>query len=115
MRLRFMFALSVAAAALGAVVIASQQAPTSQPQQGEVRLVYQALHERQRLRKNAPHLVHLLPFMIPILTRGGVVSRKIGRGLGMAMWGYDLTGGWRIGKLHKKLKGDAAPTTPACA
>ena len=26
-------------------------------QQGEVRLVYEALHERQRLRRNAPHLV----------------------------------------------------------
>src|ERR1043166_6296188 len=38
-------------------------------QQGEVRLVYQALHERQRLRRNAPHLVRVLPFMIPILTR----------------------------------------------
>src|SRR5215208_217556 len=46
-------------------------------QQGEVRLVYEALHERQRLRKNAPHLVRILPFMIPILTKGGVVSRKI--------------------------------------
>src|SRR3954469_22156974 len=73
-------------------------------QQGEVRLVYEALHERQRLRKNAPHLVRILPFMIPILTKGGVVSRKIARALGTSMWMYDLTGGWRIGKLHKKLK-----------
>ena len=40
-------------------------------QQGDVRLVYEALHERQRLRRNAPHLVKLLPFMIPILTRDG--------------------------------------------
>ena len=40
-------------------------------QQGEVRLVYEALHERQRLRRNAPHLVKLLPFMIPILTKDG--------------------------------------------
>src|SRR4051812_22596527 len=38
-------------------------------QQGDVRLVYEALHERQRLRRNAPHLVQVLPFMIPILTR----------------------------------------------
>ena len=37
-------------------------------QQGDVRLVYQALRERKRLRRNAPHLVHVLPFMIPILT-----------------------------------------------
>src|SRR5438552_16543354 len=35
-------------------------------QNGDVRLVYEALHERQRLRKNAPHLVRLLPFLIPL-------------------------------------------------
>ena len=45
-------------------------------QQGEVRLVYEALYERQRLRRNAPHLVSLLPFLLPILTKDGVVSRK---------------------------------------
>src|SRR5215471_18221182 len=77
-------------------------------QQGEVRLVYEALHERQRLRRNAPHLVRVLPFMIPILTKDSVVSRKIARALGSAMWMYDLTGGWRIGKLHRRLKADAA-------
>ena len=85
-------------------------------QQGEVRLVYEALHERQRLRKNAPHLVKVLPFMIPVLTKDGVVSRKIARALGSAMWMYDLTGGWRIGKFHRRLKKDAAfahlPTMP---
>jgi glycerol-3-phosphate dehydrogenase len=85
-------------------------------QQGEIRLVYQALRERERLRKNAPHLVKVLPFMIPILTRDGVVSRKIARAMGSAMWMYDLTGGWRIGKLHRRLKKDAAfahlPTMP---
>ncbi|MGZ4807248.1 MAG: glycerol-3-phosphate dehydrogenase/oxidase, partial [Ilumatobacteraceae bacterium] len=85
-------------------------------QQGEVRLVYEALRERQRLRRNAPHLVKVLPFMIPVLTRDGVVSRKIARALGSAMWMYDLTGGWRIGKFHRRLKKDAAfahlPTMP---
>mgnify|MGYP002630881720 FL=1 len=55
-------------------------------QQGEIGLVYEALHERQRLRKNAPHLVQLLPFMIPILTKDGVISRKIARALGSALW-----------------------------
>jgi glycerol-3-phosphate dehydrogenase len=79
-------------------------------QQGEVRLVYEALHERQRLRRNAPHLVQTLPFMIPILKREGVVSKKIARALGSAMWMYDLTGGWRIGKLHRRLKADKAFT-----
>ena len=42
--------------------------------------------------------------MIPILTRDGVISKKIARALGSALWMYDLTGGWRIGKLHKRLK-----------
>lgn len=85
-------------------------------QQGDVRLVYQALRERKRLRRNAPHLVSVLPFMIPILTKDGVVSRKIARALGSAMWMYDLTGGWRIGRIHRRLKADRAfehlPTMP---
>ena len=79
-------------------------------QQGEVGLVYEALHERQRLRRNAPHLVQILPFMIPILTRDGVISKKIARALGSALWMYDLTGGWRIGKLHKRLDAEQANT-----
>ncbi len=93
-------------------------------QQGEVRLVYEALHERQRLRRNAPHLVGVMPFMIPILGKPGagqdtrsVVNRKIARALGSAMWMYDLTGGWRIGRLHRRLRRDRAlahmPTMPA--
>ncbi len=85
-------------------------------QQGDVRLVYQALRERKRLRRNAPHLVHVLPFMIPILTKDGVVSTKIARALGSAMWMYDLTGGWRIGRIHRRLSANAAfkhlPTMP---
>ena len=72
------------------------------------RLVYEALRERQRLRKNAPHLVQVMPFMIPILTKDGVVSRKIARAMGSLMWMYDLTGGWRIGKFHKRLRAPAA-------
>ena len=77
-------------------------------QQGDVGLVYEALHERQRLLRNAPHLVRVLPFMIPVMTRDGVVSRKIARALGSALWMYDLTGGWRVGKLHRRLRADKA-------
>lgn len=73
-------------------------------QQGEVRLVYEALYERQRLRRNAPHLVTVLPFMLPILTRDGLISRKIARALGSALWMYDLTGGLRIGRFHRRLR-----------
>ena len=78
-------------------------------QQGDVRLVYEALHERQRLRRNAPHLVKVLPFLLPVFTdKTGVVPKKLARGLGMIMWGYDLTGGFRIGKLHKRITADEA-------
>src|SRR5690348_15392347 len=73
-------------------------------QQGEIRLVYEALHERQRLRKNAPHLVKVLPFLIPVFSgKDGVVSKKLARAMGSAMWTYDLTGGLRIGKIHKRI------------
>jgi glycerol-3-phosphate dehydrogenase len=34
-------------------------------QQGNVSLVYEALHERGLLRRNAPHLVHDLAFVVP--------------------------------------------------
>src|SRR4051794_16121896 len=72
-------------------------------QQGDVRLVYEALAERQRLRLNAPHLVKVLPFLIPVFSRDGVVSRKLARAMGSAMWMYDLTGGLRIGKLPQRV------------
>jgi len=77
-------------------------------QNGDVRLVYDALHERRRLMRNAPHLVEVLPFLIPIMTKDGVISRKIAKALGSALWMYDVTGGWRIGKLHRRLSADAA-------
>jgi glycerol-3-phosphate dehydrogenase len=86
-------------------------------QNGDVRLVYEALHERQRLLRNAPHLVEPLPFLIPILSRHGVIHPKIARALGSAMWMYDLTGGLRIGRLHKRLGQEEAlqhmPTLPS--
>jgi glycerol-3-phosphate dehydrogenase len=75
-------------------------------QNGDVRLVYEALRERRRLMKNAPHLVAVLPFMIPIMTKDSVVSKKIARALGSAMWMYDLTGGWRIGKFHRRVNAE---------
>ncbi|CAN5749389.1 glycerol-3-phosphate dehydrogenase [soil metagenome] len=85
-------------------------------QQGDVRLVYQALAERQRLRRNAPHLVKVLPFLIPVFAKDGLISKKLARALGSAMWMYDLTGGARIGKLHRRLNVDQAlahmPTLP---
>ena len=86
-------------------------------QQGDVRLVYEALAERQILRRNAPHLVKVLPFLIPIFSKKGVVNRKLARAMGSAMWMYDLTGGLRIGKMHKRVSKKQAlewfPTLPA--
>src|SRR5438105_3647371 len=87
-------------------------------QQGDIKLVYEALAERQRLRKNAPHLVKVLPFLIPILGgKDGIIPKSVARALGWAMWMYDVTGGARIGRLHKRLKKDEAlrymPTLPA--
>jgi glycerol-3-phosphate dehydrogenase len=77
-------------------------------QQREVRLVYEALAERQVLRRNAPHLVRILPFLLPVFTSDGLINRRLARALGTAMWMYDLTGGLRIGKLHRRISKDAA-------
>ena len=77
-------------------------------QQREFRLVYDALHERQRALKNAPHLVRILPFLIPVLSKDGLINPKIARALGTAMWLYDLTGGARIGKLHQRIDKETA-------
>ena len=85
-------------------------------QQGELTLVYEALRERHRLLRNAPHLVRVLPFLIPMFGKGGVIPAKISRVLGGAMWAYDLAGGWRIGRRHRRLDHDQAlgymPTLP---
>jgi glycerol-3-phosphate dehydrogenase len=86
-------------------------------QQREVGLVYEALAERQVLRKTAPHLVRVLPFLLPVFTRDGLLPRRIARLLGATMWMYDLTGGLRIGKLHQRVSKEEAlnymPTLPA--
>ena len=77
--------------------------------QGDYRLVAQALAERQRLLKNASHLVRPLPFLYP--TYG---SRSRMRAISSALWLYDLVGGFRIGSLHRRLSAaDALAHTPA--
>jgi glycerol-3-phosphate dehydrogenase len=64
------------------------------------------LLERERLRRNAPHLVTLLPFLIPIMSKDGLINPKIAKALGSALTMYDAVGGWRCGRLHKKLDAD---------
>jgi glycerol-3-phosphate dehydrogenase len=77
-------------------------------QQREVRLVYEALAERQVLRRIAPHLVRVQPFLLPVFSSDGLINRRLARTLGAAMWMYDITGGLRIGKLHQRISKDAA-------
>jgi glycerol-3-phosphate dehydrogenase len=72
-------------------------------QQKEFRLVYEALAERQRLLDNAPHLVSPLPFLIPLFGKDGTVNKAVAKTYSTALWMYDLTGGLRIGKRHKRL------------
>jgi glycerol-3-phosphate dehydrogenase len=85
-------------------------------QQKEVRLVYEALAERQVLRKTAPHLVRVMPFLLPVFTKDGLLPRPLARALGTLMWMYDATGGARIGKLHERVSKEEAlrymPTLP---
>ena len=69
-------------------------------QTGDVALVRESLRERYRLQCNAPHLVSLLPFMIPLFLKGGVINPKLSRALGMALWSYQLAGAWRLGRRH---------------
>ncbi len=75
-------------------------------QQRELRLVYENLHERQRLLENAPHLVRPLPFLIPLFGRDGAVTKTVARGYRSALWLYDATGGVRIGHRHSRLDRD---------
>ena len=77
-------------------------------QQKEYRLVYENLAERQRLLDNAPHLVSVLPFLIPIFGRSGVLKKSVAKVYATALWMYDFTGGLRIGKRHKRVSLDEA-------
>ncbi len=72
-------------------------------QQREFPLVYEALAERQRLLENAPHLVEPLAFLIPLFGRNGALKQGLAWTYANALWLYDLTGGWRIGRRHKRI------------
>ncbi|MEA2828389.1 MAG: glycerol-3-phosphate dehydrogenase [Actinomycetota bacterium] len=69
--------------------------------QGELGLVAQALAERHRLLRNAPHLVRPLPFVLPL--GGGAAAA---RSVGTALWLYDAAGGARLGQVHRRLSVD---------
>src|SRR5438477_5752774 len=56
---------------------------------GSFRLVYEALHERRLLLRNAPHLVHPLRFVIPFYTDTRIPGWKWRAGLTL----YDFLAG----------------------
>src|SRR5437868_13746412 len=56
---------------------------------GALGLVYEALHERARLLRNAPHLVRPLRFVLPFFRRSRLPAWK-GR---VGLWLYDLLAG----------------------
>src|SRR5262249_51109177 len=64
-------------------------------ERGDIRLVYEALHERRRLLHNPPHLVHPLRFVLPFYAGARVPSWKWRAGLLL----YDLLAG--AGNLHR--------------
>lgn len=76
--------------------------------QGDLRLVHEALAERRLLLRNAPHLVDVIGFLIPLFGRGGAVDRAVVRAYSAALWMYDLAGGWRSGRRHRRVGRDEA-------
>ncbi|HZU71950.1 MAG TPA: glycerol-3-phosphate dehydrogenase/oxidase [Acidimicrobiales bacterium] len=82
-------------------------------QQKEYWLVAESLAERQRLLRNAPHLVSPLPFLIPLFGRAGVVNKTVAKAYSSALWMYDLVGGMRIGRRHRRIdRAEAARLMP---
>jgi glycerol-3-phosphate dehydrogenase len=78
-------------------------------EQFRVTLVHEALTERGRLLRNAPHLVRLEPLLFPLY--GNVLSRPF---YGTGLWMYDLLGAMRDGGRHRYLSPEAAlEHTPA--
>jgi glycerol-3-phosphate dehydrogenase len=77
-------------------------------QQGDVKLVWQALRERRTLLQNAPHLVRPLGFMIPIYAKGGLIPRFLAGLFRLVLLAYDVVGGAAIVGRHRRLTADEA-------
>lgn len=69
----------------------------------EFRLMYEALHERNRLVRQAPSLAEWVPFLIPIYGTGWNME-KYGAGL----WLYDLLAGFPRGATHRRISREEA-------
>ena len=69
-------------------------------EQGALRLVFEASHERRVLLRIAPHLVRPLGFLFPLYRGGRVPSWKLRAG----MWVYDLLSLFRNVRWHRWLR-----------
>lgn len=75
--------------------------------QGNVALVRSALHERGRLRRNAPHLVRPIPFVIPSY------SWWEGPYYGVGLKLYDrLSGRWSFGRSRRLSRAETVEQLP---
>ncbi len=72
--------------------------------QGQIKMVRQSLHERGRLRHNAPHIVHSRKFVIPSFQRGGRLYYYAG------MKAYDLLAG-QLGFESSRLLSSSQTST----
>ncbi|MDA8116912.1 MAG: glycerol-3-phosphate dehydrogenase/oxidase [Actinomycetota bacterium] len=82
--------------------------------QREIRLVYENLAERSILMRAAPSLVSPLEFVIPLPRRNGALDFSYATTYSMALWGYDLTGGFRIHRRHRRIgSADAKSMLPS--
>jgi glycerol-3-phosphate dehydrogenase len=81
-------------------------------QQFDFRLVHEARRERRLLLKLAPHLVHPLPFLLPIYQGDPYSPLKVRLGLSV----YDLLGNLGRADRHRMLKAkDVLRVVPALA
>ncbi len=79
--------------------------------QGQFKLVYEALRERERLRhKTAPHLVHPIQFLFPVYKRRGFNRFTMAMGLTL----YDLFARMPFKEWHSSLNAsEVRETEPA--
>jgi glycerol-3-phosphate dehydrogenase len=71
----------------------------------EFKLMYEALHERNRLTRLAPHLAEWVPFLIPIYGAGWKMEKYR-----YGLWVYDLLAGWPKGATHRRISREEALT-----
>ncbi len=69
-------------------------------EQGALRLVFEASHERRVLLRIAPHLVRPLAFLFPIYRGGRLPAWKLRAG----MWLYDILSAFRNVRWHRWLR-----------